>query len=297
MTIEYEKLKQCILCSSTQIINFDSRSFLSKCSACGLVYDNPRPTLSAISRYYSEKGRYEPWLQNEEGLNKQWKNLLKRIMQFKASGDLLDIGAGIGQFLFFAKKYFNVFGTEISTEAIAIAKEKFDVNLSQGEIEQVDFGDRQFDILVMHQVLEHLQNPGGTIDHCRSLLKPGGIFYVSVPNEAPYSLRMIAPAILSLLGRKKYKAFSLKGFRKIDFDSMEEIHLSHFSESTLKNAIKQKGFEIVSSNIDFIDPLIYSKWPVQIIRHVVFSIAYLIRLVLKINIYNCLWIAAKKKAD
>ena len=296
MTIEYEKLDYCIVCGSTHISTFDNRLFLFKCSACGLVFDNPRPTLLAISRYYSEKGRYEPWLQNEEGLNKQWKNLLRRIRLFKKSGDLLDIGAGIGQFLFFAKKHFTVYGTEISTEAIAIAKDKFDVTLSQGEIEQVDFEGRQFDIIVMHQVLEHLQNPGRTIDHCMSLLKPSGILYLSVPNEALYSLRMIAPAILSILGKKKYNGFSLKGFRKIDFDSMEEIHLSHFSESTLKKVLKQKGFEIVSSNIDFIDPLIYSKWPVQIVRHIIFSLAYLIRLAFKANIYNCLWIAARKKA-
>ncbi len=294
MTIEYEKLDQCILCDSTQISTFDGHLFLFKCSNCGLVFDNPRPTLSAISRYYSEKGRYEPWLQNEDGLNRQWKNLLKRIRTFKTSGDLLDIGAGIGQFLSLAQKHFSVYGTEISTEGIAIAKDKFNISLSQGEVEQVDFGDRKFDVIVMHQVLEHLQNPGRTINHCRSLLKPDGILYISVPNEALYSLRMVAPAILSLLGKKRFKPFSLKGFRKIDFDTMEEIHLSHFSEPILKKAFRQKEFELVSSNIDFIDPLIYSKWPVQIIRHIIFGFAHIIRAFFKINIYNCLWVVVRK---
>lgn len=296
MTIEYEKLDQCILCHSAHIIkNYNTPLYLSKCTDCGLIFDNPRPTLSAISDYYSAKGRYEPWLRNEEGLNRQWKNLLKRIRTFKVSGDLLDIGAGIGQFLFFARKFFSVFGTEISSEGITLAKEKFNIILSQGEIEQVDFGDRKFDIIVMHQVLEHLQHPGRTIDYIRSILKPDGVFYISVPNEALYSLRMITPAILSLIGRKKYKQFSLMGFRKIDFNTMEEIHLSHFSEPVLKRALHKKGFEIVANNIDFIDPLIYGKWPIQIIRHAIFAIAIMVRFVLKINIYNCLWIAAKKK--
>lgn len=292
--MQTETLDQCILCDSKNIDVYDTKLCLSKCADCSLIFDNPRPTLEAISAYYSEQGKYDDWLSNEEGLNKQWRNLLKRIKRLKPEGDLLDIGAGIGQFLHFAKEHYTVLGTEVSSEAVHLAKEKFNIDLIQGIVEAVNLGDKKFDIITMHQVMEHVQFPSKTIEYCKSLLKPGGILYIGVPNEAAYSLRMIIPAMLKLIGRKKYKDFSIKGFRKIDFDSMNEIHLSHFSEQSLKKVLSKKGFKIVASNIDFIDPLIYSKWPVQIIRHIIFTIAVIIRLISRKNIYNCFWVAAKK---
>jgi len=227
-------------------------------------------------------------------LSQQWINLVKRIRRFRKQGDLLDVGAGIGFFLSFAKRYFSVAGTEISAEGVQIAREKYGIDVARGEIENIDFNGRKFDIITMHQVLEHVQNPHKTIDTCKSLLKDNGLLYISVPNEAWYSLRMLFPAILKLLGRAKYACFSYSGFRKICFETMEEIHLSHFNEPTLRKQLKKQGFKILESNIDFIDPLMHSSTPVQAVRYGVFFCATVLRLIFRINTYNCFWIMAKK---
>ncbi len=295
MKIDYEKIDHCILCESLNCTVFDTNLYLYRCDNCGHIFDNPRPTLGSISQYYSEKGKYEPWIDHHEGLQKQWLGLLQRILRFKQSGNLLDVGAGIGQFLHVAQSSFAVSGTEISSEGVSIAKERFGITLEQGEIESIDFAGKQFDVIVMHQVLEHVPFPGKTIDYCKSLLKPGGVFYISVPNEAPYSLRMLLPGLLSVTGKKKYRSFSLNGHRKIDYTAMEEIHLSHFSEPVLRNILKSKGFNIIESNIDFIDPLMFSKGSVQCMRHAIYYGTKIINALFKINMYNCFWITARKQ--
>ncbi len=57
------------------------------------------------------------------------------ITQFVRGGRLPDIGTGIGQFLFHVRESFSVFGTEVSREAIRIAEERYDIDLTECRIE------------------------------------------------------------------------------------------------------------------------------------------------------------------
>jgi 2-polyprenyl-3-methyl-5-hydroxy-6-metoxy-1,4-benzoquinol methylase len=293
MEIEYETLHTCIFCDSSDIMEFDAKNLLFICPRCGIIFDNPRPTQSSIEAYYSEKGKYDPWLERGKGMDEQWIRVLKRIRQFKPSGDLLDVGAGIGQFISYARDHFSCEGTEISAEGIELAKKKFNVALRHGELETIDFGTRKFDVICLFHVLEHLPYPGKSLRHCASLLNPDGILYISLPNEGALSLRRLLPGLLSMLGSRKFKGFSTNGFRKIAMD-LEEIHLSHFSEPVLKDHLARNSFSIAGCGIDFIDPFMFKKGPVQIIRHLLFAGATVLRAITGINMYNCFWCVAKK---
>jgi SAM-dependent methyltransferase len=293
MEIHYETLLKCILCSGDAIDDFDRRLNLARCRSCGLIFDNPRPSQECISRYYSEHGKYDAWLDRKDRLALQWRQALARIQRFKASGDLLDVGAGIGHFISFARSHFNCTGTEISSEGVRLAREMFGVDLLPGSLESIDMRGRIFDLIVMFHVLEHLPSPGETIRFCRSLLKPGGILYLALPNEGRFSLRLLLPAVMGKLGLKKYRPFRYGGFRKISMD-MEEIHLSHFSEPGLRNYMRSAGFDIAGSGIDFIDPFMFRKGPVQVLRYLLYAKAVVIRAISGINIYSCFWIAARK---
>jgi 2-polyprenyl-3-methyl-5-hydroxy-6-metoxy-1,4-benzoquinol methylase len=283
----------CILCGNKGIVPFDVRALLWRCPQCSLIFDNPRPTLRAITGYYSQKGKYGPWLEVEANLDVLRRKLLQRILGFKGSGDLLEIGAGIGHFISLARRHFSCTGTEISSEAVEIAKSRFGVDLLQGEAESLDFGGKEFDVVVLFHVLEHLPYPGRTLCHCKNLLKPDGILYIAVPNEALYSLRVLLPALLSLIGIKKYRSFSHKGFRRIGM-GLEEIHLSHFSEPALRRFLKSEGFSMAGSGMDFIDPFTHRKGAIQIPRHALYYASRAIYALTGINTYNSLWIAAKK---
>ncbi len=51
-----------------------------------------------------------------------------------------------------------------------------------GDLGTHDFGDQRFDVIVSVYVLEHVVGPDRIIDHLASLLAPGGVLVVVVPN-------------------------------------------------------------------------------------------------------------------
>jgi hypothetical protein len=106
---------------------------------------------------------------------------------------------------------------------------------------------------------------------------------------------MVLPGILSRLGVGKFKRlFNHGGYRKIDLDTMTEIHLSHFSLPRLKNYLRLSGFEVVGGGVDFLDPFTFKRGLVQIVRHCLFALAWFIALLSGVNVYSGLWIAARR---
>lgn len=291
----YESVNNCILCESSDLKVFDNRTFMYKCKDCGLVFDNPRPTQKLIWQHYSQKGKYDHWIDSDKAFQKYWNSYLKKLLKYSKKGELLDIGAGIGMFLSKAKDYFNVTGTEVSDEGIAVAKERYGLDFVKGELESLEFGDKKFDVITMSQILEHVPYPGKTLDHLKSILKPGGILFISVPNESPASFRLLLAGLFSLMGFKRFKDFTLKGFRKLEIGILDEIHLSHFSEKNLTKVLKNKNFEILETTIEFHDTFMRNPGPIQIVRHIMLITSVLIKTLFRINTYNSFGVIARLK--
>jgi len=158
MNSNIEKLTSCILCNSNAIEPCCDIADLYLCNDCELIFDNPRPSQTLISDYYSKNDKYEHWLVNIEARNRLWKNRLKHVLKYRTNGRLLDVGAGIGQFLNLAKKYFEVSGTEISSSAVEIAKSRYGLDLIKNELEKVEF-EQKFDVITLFHVFEHVPYP------------------------------------------------------------------------------------------------------------------------------------------
>ena len=99
-----ERLSSCPLCRSVDMVEIDKCSNLFRCNACGYVFDNPRPNLTALKEYYSQPAKYEGWVQTSRERDLLWKRRLKKILGWKRNGAILDIGTGIGQFLHHAQR-------------------------------------------------------------------------------------------------------------------------------------------------------------------------------------------------
>jgi 2-polyprenyl-3-methyl-5-hydroxy-6-metoxy-1,4-benzoquinol methylase len=56
-----------------------------------------------------------------------------------------------------------------------------------GLAEQIPFGDERFDVAIVDDVLEHVQNPPRVLDECRRVLRPGGTLLIKFP-----SIRMLS---------------------------------------------------------------------------------------------------------
>lgn len=98
--------------------------------------------------------------------------------------NVLDVGCGIGQFLYLAaKKGAICTGIDFSKEAIKIAQEKHKhQNLS---FQQLDIGKNlpgKYDVIVSLGTLEHQDNPLSTLKMFKKHLNKGGKIIITCPN-------------------------------------------------------------------------------------------------------------------
>lgn len=292
--MEIEHISKCILCNSDKLYNIDKNNNMCKCKSCTFIFNNPRPSYDTIKDFYSKNDKYDHWLKVEKGRNNLWLRRLKLIRKHKKTGSLLDIGTGIGQFLHYAKKYYSVEGTEISESAIKIAKERYNVNLKKGQINDIDLKNNTFDIITLFHVLEHVPNPLEVIKICKSLLNKNGMIVIAVPNEID-SFQAYIKRFLARLPISNFKKFGRTAIRKIQLDgSLEEIHLSHFTMSTLKNALETIGYTIKEVSLD---PYFTLSGPKKLIYYMYYKLLTYVNKCFKMNFYTTIWMIAVVNAD
>jgi 2-polyprenyl-3-methyl-5-hydroxy-6-metoxy-1,4-benzoquinol methylase len=244
-----EVLYTCPLCEADSLGVLDSTADLCECKRCGYVFNNPRPTLAALIAFYSQPAKYDHWLAEEPARDTLWRRRLKLFQPIAKPGSLLDVGAGIGQFLAIARAYFSeVCGTEVSESAIHIARQKYNLQLLAGEVQTVEFGNKKFDNITIFHVLEHVPNPKQVIERCASLLVDGGTLAIAVPNDLQ-SYR--GKRFLRTFAARRLGRFARVGLPKIVLDgSLPEIHLSHFTPEVLRRLLEQSGFSVIACTLD-----------------------------------------------
>lgn len=287
---ETETLSHCLLCHGISIKSVDAEYNLCRCADCGYIFDNPRPTLAAIVNFYSTPRKYDSWLVAEASRQELWKRRLKKLLRHAGRGRLLDVGTGTGQFLNLAKPHFHhVSGTEVSQTALKIAKEKYGLDLWQGQIEDFTHSPIGFDTITLFHVLEHVPDPQKTIARCLELLNVGGMLLVCVPNDV-----LAWTSKIKILGKK----LGLRPFQKFSpalgiprvFTS-NEIHLSHFAPPVLRRLLEQSGLEVIEESLD---PY-YAFTGVKQRLHAAYFIFHRLFFGLtRANRYDTIWMLARK---
>lgn len=289
-----ERLTFCLLCGSNKLIEPDCESDLNHCAACGYVFHNPRPTSQEIADYYSSPSKYDGWLVAGEERNKLWQRRLKKLLRHNAGGDLLDIGTGIGQFLQLATPYFaSLTGTEVSASAASIAREKYGLAVINDALEQIDFGERQFDVITIFHVLEHVHDPVAVVRKCQNLLQDDGLLLIAVPNELQ-AFRQKIRRVLSRLGVLKSRFHGKLGIAPLVLDgSLDEIHLSHFTPAVLASMVKKQGFTIIENGLD---PYFVSHGAAQYFQRAYYEVMNCVWKLTEQNCYDTIWLIAKKQS-
>jgi SAM-dependent methyltransferase len=245
----------CLICKNAAIFPIDRTANLWRCGMCGYMFVNPQPSHEELARFYSQASKYDGWLGQEKARDALWKRRLRVIARYARGGSLLDVGTGIGQFLAHARQVFSeVAGTEISDSAIGIARKKYGLLLHQGTVEQIDFNGKQFDVITLFHVLEHVHDPPALIADCARLLTVHGVLVVAVPNEIHSARRRMAgylKLLLNAAGSTRYRLHGRFGIPRISFDgSQDEIHLSFFTERSLRYLLRHYGFTIERTTLD-----------------------------------------------
>ncbi len=129
---------------------------------------------------------------------------------------VLDVGCGGGILCeAMASSGAKVTGIDAEPEAISVAQEHaknnhLKINYLCTSVEA--YKDQRFDVITCMEMLEHVENPELVFEHCRRLLKPQGILFVSTISRTikAYATAIIAAEyVLNLLPRQThdYKKF------------------------------------------------------------------------------------------
>jgi SAM-dependent methyltransferase len=97
----------------------------------------------------------------------------------------LDVGCGIGAYLDkFRSLGGTAFGVDVDWEKLERAKgEKGIATIAVSVSEKLPFGDNLFDGVLLHEVIEHVDDDCLTIREAHRVTRPGGVVIVFAPNR------------------------------------------------------------------------------------------------------------------
>jgi 2-polyprenyl-3-methyl-5-hydroxy-6-metoxy-1,4-benzoquinol methylase len=197
------ELVLCDLCGanikSAEFIRPDGLS-MAVCLACDLGFINPRPRLDAINKLY----QIDYYSDTSKHINLGYSNYLSRSMRDNfinhAHGrlslltehtdvkgrNLLEIGCATGEYCKVAHQAgMQTIGIDLSEDVIRVARQRYrQLDFRVGSLESLAFADCSFDIVVAHEVIEHVPSPQAWLKEIQRVLKPGGLVALSTPNLA-----------------------------------------------------------------------------------------------------------------
>jgi SAM-dependent methyltransferase len=99
---------------------------------------------------------------------------------------ILEIGSGLGYFTYsLVKANYNVLGMDVSQTAVKQAKENFgDHYICADLFEFARENEETFDIVILTEVIEHIEEPVEFIASIMRLLKPTGQAIITTPNKS-----------------------------------------------------------------------------------------------------------------
>lgn len=222
----------CPICHSENIQTFykyDNFTLLH-CQKCDLIFreDYHSVTKDLITEVYDEN-----WITMRE---KYTKNIFLEHASFNITllniftpkkGELLEIGAGTGEFLYLAQAAgWNVTGFEPSLPTCSYVQEKYNIKLINSLWDKSKLTDDcMFDIITFWHVLEHLAQPLQFLEEVASVLSPQGLIFFSIPNKNSFT--------------NKIYGYSSPLYLEAD-------HLFHYSLKSLITLIKQTPLEALA---------------------------------------------------
>jgi 2-polyprenyl-3-methyl-5-hydroxy-6-metoxy-1,4-benzoquinol methylase len=162
---------------------------LLACVECGTVQQPLLPAGDELHDLYRDMSD-EAYLGEEPGRRATAAHLLDLIGAQVATGRLLDVGCGHGLLLDEARsRGYETVGLELSRSAARHAREALGLDVREQPVESfVDLDG--FDVVVLADVIEHLDDPVAAVDRCAGLLRPGGVLCVVTPDPSSVTARI-----------------------------------------------------------------------------------------------------------
>lgn len=135
-----------------------------------------------MSSFKKSRGSIKEYFKWRSERNNAVVEKLDKIKKIKGQ-KILEIGFGYGSLMkLLYEKGASVVGTEVDTNSYKIAKQLLPkskkLKLIQVKAETLPFKNASFDIVILFDVIEHVNNPQKMIRECKRILKKNGLLYV-----------------------------------------------------------------------------------------------------------------------
>lgn len=133
---------------------------------------------------------YVDYAGSEAVLRAEFRATVASVRKIAPSGTLLEIGAAYGFFLLEAAPYYEVHGIEIAEGAATHARAR-GLDVHTGSLDRKLFEKiGPVDVVVMLDVIEHLEDPAATLSLCGEFLREGGAVALTTPDFASLLARL-----------------------------------------------------------------------------------------------------------
>lgn len=227
----------CALCRSddTDFFVEDSGFNLVRCNRCGLVFVNPRPTWEELTRIYNISVQAGKGVIDNAGYmdlaylhELKARMLLSIIKRYKKTGKILDIGCAAGFFLNLARlQGFEPHGVEVSKAFCDFASSHLKLDVSCGDLGEINYPSEYFDVVTMFDVLSHLPTPVENLNEVNRILRKGGLLMIETGNRGELNAKAV---------EKWGGVWGTPG------------HLYHFGTRTLLRLLETTGFDCLGIN-------------------------------------------------
>jgi SAM-dependent methyltransferase len=166
-------------------------------------------------------------------------------------GTVIDIGCGLGSFVLLARRLgIEAVGFEPGEEEVTLARQRAeemgldgDELFRTGRGERAPFPDNSATAIVLHDVLEHIQDWAAVLTEAERMLAPGGLLYVKSPNYAGLRVREAHYMLpwVPLMPRPLARAY-LRAARR-DVGYFDE-HIYYLRRGAVLRRLRELGFEL-----------------------------------------------------
>lgn len=267
--MESDKVVQCQLCGKeATIINSQLPGYqepdlyqIYHCPTCCTDFSFPRVDTTMIYDHIYNDAKNVPgydryWrfmkmikksknplnvLSNVEDTYWGVKEALLKVVADKDAKKILEVGSGLGYLTYSLRRAgYDIIGMDISETAVNQAKTIFgDFYICADLFKLAPLQAESFDVVILTEVIEHVNRPLEFLDSIKQLLKPGGHVIITTPNKSLFPTEIIWAT------------------------DLPPVHCWWFSEESIIFAAKVKDF-----NIEFINfRKFYKKNPLTIDLH------------------------------
>lgn len=226
----------CPACRTESIVEIGRKNeyLIRRCSSCKTFFtkveDEDKEIKDLYDHYYDNAD-----FELRPAVKLSLEKVFHSFEEFRQTGRLLDIGFGEGALLRVAAEHdWRCYGTELSPQAL-----KYGANqgwtVSSDALNDPAFQTEGFDVVTLIELIEHVPNPDYFLQTAFSMLRPGGLLYLTTPNIQSINRRWLGvewsvvcpPEHLTLwspVGIKtalKRNKFALKEIRTEGFNPVE----------------------------------------------------------------------------